>query len=122
MARRRHPPILTGASLFISATTIYSNSAAKDGAGLFSAGDAWVENSTVSENLAVDSGGGVEVEGGGTALVHTSVISNRIGAEADRVGIYKSGGSIILTGTLVANNRRGGDNKVRNCGGVDPAD
>jgi CSLREA domain-containing protein len=81
------------------------------GGGIYNSGTASVTNSTISGNTISGTnsrGGGIYNRFGGTLTVSNSTITDNIAADSGG-GIYISGGTVNLRNTIVANQQAGGD-------------
>ncbi|MBN2474800.1 MAG: hypothetical protein JXB62_09345 [Pirellulales bacterium] len=101
-------PAVTDAT--VSGLTITGGSVLR-GAGISNEGTLWVVNSTISGNVAWDTGGGIDNRG--TLSVANSTISNNSGP-------YRGGGISNLDGTVtVANSTISGNSAYGYGGGID---
>ncbi|NJN83978.1 MAG: hypothetical protein HC802_18000 [Caldilineaceae bacterium] len=89
----------------IIGATIFSNTAADDGGGLFvNGGDVLLEESTLQGNVALQSGGAVRTVAGTLSVVRSLVISNVVlGASATGGGIDNRGAATVAESTFQSN-------------------
>ena len=101
----------------LEAATLSGNSADWNGGGVYiwasfsSTATLTMRNATVSGNSAKADGGGIYASGSGVRVYHGTLTQNRADDDDDDWGngggIRASGGTVILTGTLVALNADG---------------
>ncbi|WP_026189873.1 right-handed parallel beta-helix repeat-containing protein [Salinispora mooreana] len=97
---------------------ITGNTAAKDGGGIYNAGNLVVRRTEISGNQA-EQGGGIDNTALGTAALYSTKITNNV-ALIDGGGIFNDGGTVNLntaTGTVVINNRPDNCVNVPGCAG-----
>ncbi len=108
--------IINTRTLTVLASTISDNSTPGAGGGLVTTASVTLTNSTLSSNSSNGLGGGSVVLGGTVALKQSTVASNNgaqvAAAATPGSGIYRSGGTVTLTGALLAMQVGGS-----NCGG-----
>lgn len=107
--------IYSSGSLYLSNSTVVDNSAASTGGGIFndSPGVARIENSTLSGNAALIVGGGIDNRPGADLEVVSSTLSGNL-ASVDGGGIFnRPGGDLGLFNSTVS-----GNSAVRDGGGL----
>ncbi len=100
----------SGGTLTVTDSTLSTNSAGVNGAGIYnqSGGSTLrVTNSTFSENSAGETGGGI-FNNQATLTVTNSTFSENSAGDTGR-GIFNSGGPVILRNTILANRTSGGN-------------
>lgn len=103
----------TGA-LTLTASAIYTNTAFNGGGVNVGLGTAVIRNSTISDNMAQNSGGGLVVAGGSHVTLNNVTIADNdtsidFGGENKTGGIQLSFGTVIIQNSIVAGNRSQGD-------------
>lgn len=96
------------ARVFVRQTTV-SNNSAREGGGLWIAGDGALDlgNATVTRNAATESGGGVYDNGGAAITINSSTIAlNSAGTTGG--GLVSQGDSFSLRNTIIGTNRADG--------------
>ncbi|MGB1252672.1 MAG: choice-of-anchor Q domain-containing protein [Candidatus Promineifilaceae bacterium] len=100
--------ILNGGDAWITDSTLHDNTSYLDRGGIYSVGRLWVANSTISDN------GGTGLWSTGEAVVNNSTIvrnyhvNNPQANRAPTLGIYNRG-TINVTNSIVADNENGSD-------------
>ncbi|ABP56858.1 hypothetical protein [Salinispora tropica] len=99
-------------------SVITGNTAAKDGGGIYNAGDLVVRRTRISGNQAEQGGGIYNTATGTVTLNATKIVKNT--ADIDGGGSFNDGGTVNLntaTGTIVINNRPDNCVNVSGCAG-----
>ncbi len=97
---------LTGGTLDIRQSAIYSNTALTSAGGINNNGVLQLFNSTISGNSSNGSGGLVN---SGDANINNSTIAYNQGFLSDQGGLIVSGGTVTVTNSLIVNNTMSGD-------------
>ena len=100
-----------GASTTILDSTLSDNFARDSGGGIYTIGELTVVNSTLSGNRAIGDGGGIaDFTGDRIALTNVTVVFNQADADGDGVGTgggLRVSGDTVLHNSIVAGNTRG---------------
>lgn len=102
---------ISGGTLTVNSSTINGNSTTNTGAGIYNRSTLTLNNSTISSNTGANwGGGGIRVEGGGSATLNSSTISgNSSTINGGGISIVDSGSSASVNNTIIANSTAGGD-------------
>ncbi|MGB0560675.1 MAG: CHAT domain-containing protein [Spirulinaceae cyanobacterium] len=109
-------------SLAIINSTITNNIVGDDGGGIFSYGNVTLTNSTVSGNVADDNGGGVWSNG--SITLNSSTISNNIATNSTGGGLVfytpipTAGQNVTIVDSIISDNFAGGVSGVGGAGGL----
>ncbi|MBW4540564.1 MAG: CHAT domain-containing protein [Myxacorys chilensis ATA2-1-KO14] len=91
-----------GNNLYISGSTIFNNQAATSGGGLSAFGTTAIDTTTISQNQAKTDGGGLHL-GNTTTIIDSNIANNQ--AERNGGGIQNSGANVTLRNSTLFNNR-----------------
>ena len=103
-----------GASTTILDSTLSDNFAGDSGGGIYTIGELTVVNSTISGNRAIGDGGGIaDFTGDRVALTNVTVVFNQADADGDGAGTgggLRGSGDTVLHNSIVVGNTRGNGN------------
>ena len=96
---------ITGAAPILVANTIKGNSATSGGGVYLSGTGGTIVNNVVADNIAVSSAGGVYLLNADVTMTNNTVASNALTASSvGGAGILNSGGSPVITNTIICSN------------------
>ncbi len=101
---------INGGMLTVNSSTINGNSTTNTGAGIYNRSSLTVNNSTISGNTGSGfGGGGIRIEGGGTANLNNSTISHNPATQSGGGISVVVGSTANLNNTIIADSPAGGD-------------
>ncbi len=96
-----------GAQVEVEHSTIYQNTAKYSGGGILAYGSTYIEDSTIAGNRSLNgAGGGIGSQGNALTLTGTTVAGNQAAAYSG--GVSDQSGSITLDNSIVAGNTTNG--------------
>lgn len=114
---------ISGGTLTVNNSTVNGNSTTNTGAGIYNRSALTLNNSTISGNTGSNwGGGGIRVEGGGSATLNSSTISNNPAAiNGGGISVVDPGSTANVNNTIIANSPAGGDCFIAGGGVVNAA-
>ena len=99
------------AQLFLNNSTVSGNLALSSAGGIIATSLLTLTNSTVSGNTAAGSGGGVyhDASGGTAAFIFNSTISGNIATDGVGGGVFEAAGTMTLLNSTLSGNMAGGE-------------